>query len=189
MLQNRIKLDRLTGAGSVARVFWQDRSGRQKPPPTRRRLEMVETNYSQLKPQAQWRPGMTMEKISLRKLDKIPCGCRGWPIGRYRRLVTASGYALRQGPKPDPGVEASGTGALRYRSRSPERIEVVVQNRAAGRHLRRWQEERLANGGGRYLKDIDIPAAKKRPAMACTAGDVQLFVSPAIGGAMVGGNG
>ncbi len=61
----------------VAQVF--GKTGKAETATDSAPLEMVETTI-QLKPQDQWRPGMTMEKI-VDELDK-PCVCRaGEPVG------------------------------------------------------------------------------------------------------------
>ncbi len=71
MLQKTDKL--IMAVPEVARVF--GKTGKAETATDSAPLEMVETTI-QLKPQDQWRPGMTMEKI-VDELDK-PCVCQGW---------------------------------------------------------------------------------------------------------------
>jgi Cu(I)/Ag(I) efflux system membrane protein CusA/SilA len=63
---------------------------------------MVETTI-QLKPQDQWRPGMTMDKIiaELDKTVRLP----GWRICGFRRFVTVSTCSYDQKPI---GIKVSG---------------------------------------------------------------------------------
>lgn len=83
MLQKTDKL--IMAVPEVARVF--GKTGKAETATDSAPLEMVETTI-QLKPQDQWRPGMTMEKI-VDELDKT-VRLRGWRTCGCRRSATAS---------------------------------------------------------------------------------------------------
>ncbi len=83
MLQKTDKL--IMSVPEVARVF--GKTGKAETATDSAPLEMVETTI-QLKPQEQWRPGMTMDKI-IEELDntvRLP----GWRICGCRQFVTVS---------------------------------------------------------------------------------------------------
>ena len=83
MLQKTDKL--IMTVPEVARVF--GKTGKAETATDSAPLEMVETTI-QLKPQDQWRPGMTMERSS--RSWTRPCACRGWRTCGCRRSATAS---------------------------------------------------------------------------------------------------
>ncbi|RXY30024.1 hypothetical protein DD577_27145 [Klebsiella pneumoniae] len=136
--------------------------------------EMVETTI-QLKPQDQWRPGMTMEKIveELDKTVRLPGLANLW-VPPIRNRIDM----LSTGIKSPIGIKVSGTN-LADIDAIAEQIEVVARSVPG---VTSALAERLV--GGRYL-NIDIHR-EKAARYGMTVGDVQLFVSSAIGGAMVG---
>ncbi|HBZ2321328.1 TPA: CusA/CzcA family heavy metal efflux RND transporter [Klebsiella pneumoniae] len=137
-------------------------------------LAMVETTI-QLKPQDQWRPGMTMEKIveELDKTVRLPGLANLW-VPPIRNRIDM----LSTGIKSPIGIKVSGTN-LADIDAIAEQIEVVARSVPG---VTSALAERLV--GGRYL-NIDIHR-EKAARYGMTVGDVQLFVSSAIGGAMVG---
>lgn len=137
-------------------------------------LEMVETTI-QLKPQDQWRPGMTLDKI-IEELDetvRLPGLANLW-VPPIRNRIDM----LSTGIKSPIGIKVSGTvlSDIDVTAQSIEEAAKTVPGVVSA------LAERLE--GGRYL-DIDINR-EKAARYGMTVGDVQLFVSSAIGGAMVG---
>lgn len=169
MLQKTDKL--IMAVPEVARVF--GKTGKAETATDSAPLEMVETTI-QLKPQDQWRPGMTMEKIvdELDKTVRLP----GWRTCGCRRSATASTCS-------PPASRARS--ALRFPALTADIDAIAGQIEGVARSVPGVTSalaERLV--GGRYL-DIDIQR-EKAARYGMTVGDVQLFVSSAIGGAMVG---
>lgn len=137
-------------------------------------LEMVETTI-QLKPEDQWRPGMTLDKI-IEELDttvRLPGLANLW-VPPIRNRIDM----LSTGIKSPIGIKVSGT-VLADIDSTAQRIETVVKTVPG---VVSALAERLE--GGRYI-DVDINR-EKASRYGMTVGDVQLFVSSAIGGAMVG---
>ena len=137
-------------------------------------LEMIETTI-QLKPQDQWRPGMTLDKI-IDELDatvRLPGLANLW-VPPIRNRIDM----LSTGIKSPIGIKVSGT-SLADIDDAAQRIETVAKTVPG---VVSALAERLE--GGRYI-DVDIDR-QKAARYGMTVGDVQLFVSSAIGGAMVG---
>lgn len=137
-------------------------------------LEMVETTI-QLKPEDQWRPGMTLDKI-IEELDttvRLPGLANLW-VPPIRNRIDM----LSTGIKSPIGIKVSGT-VLSDIDETAQQIENVAKTVPG---VVSALAERL--GGGRYI-DVDIHR-EKASRYGMTVGDVQLFVSSAIGGAMVG---
>lgn len=137
-------------------------------------LEMVETTI-QLKPQDQWRPGMTLDKI-IEELDetvRLPGLANLW-VPPIRNRIDM----LSTGIKSPIGIKVSGTvlSDIDVTAQSIEEAAKTVPGVVSA------LAERLE--GGRYI-DVDINR-EKAARYGMTVGDVQLFVSSAIGGAMVG---
>ncbi|WP_200550092.1 efflux RND transporter permease subunit, partial [Klebsiella pneumoniae] len=170
MLQKTDKL--IMTVPEVARVF--GKTGKAETATDSAPLEMVETTI-QLKPQDQWRPGMTMEKIveELDKTVRLPGLANLW-VPPIRNRIDM----LSTGIKSPIGIKVSGTN-LADIDAIAEQIEGVARSVPG---VTSALAERLV--GGRYL-DIDIHR-EKAARYGMTVGDVQLFVSSAIGGAMVG---
>lgn len=137
-------------------------------------LEMVETTI-QLKPQAQWRPGMTIDKIidALDKTVRLPGLANLW-VPPIRNRIDM----LSTGIKSPIGIKVSGT-VLADIDTTAQRIEAIAKTVPG---VVSALAERLE--GGRYI-DVDIHRVKAAR-YGMTVGDVQLFVSSAIGGATVG---
>ncbi|MCP6002424.1 efflux RND transporter permease subunit, partial [Klebsiella pneumoniae] len=129
----------------------------------------------QLKPQDQWRPGMTMEKIvdELDKTVRLPGLANLW-VPPIRNRIDM----LSTGIKSPIGIKVSGTNLADIDAIAGQ-IEGVARSVPG---VTSALAERLV--GGRYL-NIDIHR-EKAARYGMTVGDVQLFVSSAIGGAMVG---
>ncbi|MCK7333908.1 Cu(+)/Ag(+) efflux RND transporter permease subunit SilA [Enterobacter kobei] len=137
-------------------------------------LEMVETTI-QLKPEDQWRPGMTIDKI-IDELDntvRLPGLANLW-VPPIRNRIDM----LSTGIKSPIGIKVSGT-VLSDIDTTAQRIEAVAKTVPG---VVSALAERLE--GGRYI-DVDINR-EKAARYGMTVGDVQLFVSSAIGGATVG---
>lgn len=133
-------------------------------------IEMLETTI-QLKPQAEWRPGMTIEKI-IRDLDevvKLPGLVNVWvqPI-RNRIDMLATGIKSPVGIKVT-GPDLSVLGAI------SEQVEALIKTIPGTTSV--YAERPL---GGRYI-DVDI----NRLAIArygLNISDIQEMISMAIGG-------
>ncbi|QAU94315.1 CusA/CzcA family heavy metal efflux RND transporter (plasmid) [Escherichia coli] len=137
-------------------------------------LEMMETTI-QLKPEDQWRPGMTIDKI-IEELDRtvrLPGLANLW-VPPIRNRIDM----LSTGIKSPIGIKVSGTvlSDIDVTAQSIEAVAKTVPGVVSA------LAERLE--GGRYI-DVDINR-EKASRYGMTVGDVQLFVSSAIGGAMVG---
>nr|WP_283318503.1 CusA/CzcA family heavy metal efflux RND transporter [Edwardsiella anguillarum]WHQ33449.1 CusA/CzcA family heavy metal efflux RND transporter [Edwardsiella anguillarum] len=156
----------------VASVF--GKSGKAESATDSAPLEMIETTI-QLKPQDQWRPGMTMDKI-IAELDatvRLPGLANLW-VPPIRNRIDM----LSTGIKSPIGIKVSDT-VLGDIDVTAQRIEAVAKGVPG---VVSALAERLE--GGRYL---DIQIQRQRAARyGMTVADVQLFVSSAIGGAMVG---
>jgi Cu(I)/Ag(I) efflux system membrane protein CusA/SilA len=156
----------------VARVF--GKAGRAESATDPAPLEMFETTI-QLKPRAQWRDGMTPQKL-VDELDaavKVPGLANIWiPPIRNRIDMLATGI------KSPIGVKVSGTD-LAAIDRIATRIEQVAKSVPG---VNSALAERLT--GGRYLDvDIDRAAAAR---YGLNIADVQAVVSGAIGGEAIG---
>ena len=148
----------------VARVF--GKAGRADSATDPAPMEMFETTI-QFKPQDQWRPGMTMEKL-VEELDRavqVPGLANLWiPPIRNRIDMLATGI------KSPIGVKVAGSDLARI-DKVTEQVERIARD-----------AERLT--GGRYI-DVDIDrAAAARYGLSIT--DVQAIVAGAIGGATIG---
>jgi len=137
-------------------------------------LEMFETTI-RFKPQGQWRPGMTQEKL-IEELDarvKVPGLANFWiPPIRNRIDMLATGI------KSPVGIKVAGSDLAEI-DRTSKRIEQVVKTVPG---VASALAERLT--GGRYI-DVDI----NRVAAArygLNVADVQAVVSGAIGGESIG---
>ena len=137
-------------------------------------LEMVETTV-QLKPRAQWRPGMTPEKLveELDNLVKLPGLSNIWiPPIRNRIDMLATGI------KSPLGIKVAGNDLAEI-ERAAEAIERVVKDIPG---VTSAFAERVT--GGRYIEvNVDREAAAR---FGLSVMDVQSVVSAAIGGENVG---
>lgn len=156
----------------VARVF--GKTGKAETATDSAPLEMVETTI-QLKPEDQWRPGMTMDKIiaELDKTVRLPGLVNLW-VPPIRNRIDM----LSTGIKSPIGIKVSGT-VLADIDALSEQIEVVARTVPG---VTSALAERLV--GGRYL-NVDIQR-EKAARYGMTPADVQLFITSAVGGAMVG---
>ncbi|WP_300001707.1 CusA/CzcA family heavy metal efflux RND transporter [uncultured Cedecea sp.] len=137
-------------------------------------LEMLETTI-QLKPQSEWRPGMTPEKI-IEELDKtvrLPGLANLW-VSPIRNRIDM----LSTGIKSPIGIKVSGN-VLADLDETAQRIEEVARQVPG---VTSALAERLE--GGRYIT-VDINR-EKAARYGMTIDDVQLFVSSAIGGMQTG---
>jgi len=156
----------------VARVF--GKAGRADSATDPAPLEMFETTI-RFKPRAQWRPGMTPEKL-VEELDRtvqVPGLANLWiPPIRNRIDMLATGI------KSPIGVKVAGTDLARIdaATQAVERVAKAVPGVASA------LAERLA--GGRYVDvDIDRAAAAR---YGLNIADVQAIVAGAVGGRTVG---
>jgi Cu(I)/Ag(I) efflux system membrane protein CusA/SilA len=137
-------------------------------------LEMFETTI-QFKPQSQWRPGMTPEKLveELDRTVKVPGLANVWvPPIRNRIDMLATGI------KSPIGVKVSGSN-LADLDRIAHDVETVAKGVPG---VSSALAERLT--GGRYVDvDIDRAAAGR---FGLNIADVQAIISGAIGGDNVG---
>ncbi|ENZ6047306.1 CusA/CzcA family heavy metal efflux RND transporter [Escherichia coli] len=170
MLQKTDKL--IMSVPEVARVF--GKTGKAETATDSAPLEMVETTI-QLKPQDQWRPGMTMDKI-IEELDntvRLPGLANLW-VPPIRNRIDM----LSTGIKSPIGIKVSGT-VLADIDAMAEQIEEVARTVPG---VASALAERLE--GGRYI-NVEINR-EKAARYGMTVADVQLFVTSAVGGAMVG---
>jgi len=137
-------------------------------------LEMFETTI-QFKPRAQWRPGMTPDRIveELDRVVKVPGLSNVWvPPIRNRIDMLATGI------KSPVGIKVAGAD-LATIDRLTGQIEVAVKSVPG---VSSALAERLT--GGRYVDvDVDRAAAAR---FGLNVADVQAIVSTAIGGDNVG---
>jgi copper/silver efflux system protein len=156
----------------VASVF--GKAGRAETATDPAPLEMFETTI-QLKPRAEWRPGMTPDKLveELDRVVRVPGLSNIWvPPIRNRIDMLATGV------KSPVGVKVAGTD-LSEIDRIAAEIERAVKDVPG---VSSALAERL--GGGRYIDiDIDRDAAAR---YGLNVADVQGVVSAAIGGENVG---
>lgn len=137
-------------------------------------MEMLETTI-QLKPEDQWRPGMTIDKI-IEQLDqrvRLPGLANLW-VPPIRNRIDM----LSTGIKSPIGIKVSGA-LLADLDETAQRIAEVAK-RVPG--VTSALAERLE--GGRYIT-VDIQR-EKAARYGMTIADVQLFVTTAIGGAKAG---
>ena len=137
-------------------------------------LEMFETTI-RFKPQSEWRPGMTQEKL-IEELDarvRVPGLANFWiPPIRNRIDMLATGI------KSPVGIKVAGSNLAEI-DQTSKRIEQVVKTVPG---VASALAERLT--GGRYI-DVDINrAAAARYGL--NVADVQAVVSGAIGGESIG---
>jgi Cu(I)/Ag(I) efflux system membrane protein CusA/SilA len=137
-------------------------------------LEMFETTI-QFKPQEQWRPGMTQEKLveELDRVVRVPGLTNIWiPPIRNRIDMLATGI------KSPIGVKVAGTNLTEIDA-ATQAVERVVKDVPG---VSSALAERLT--GGRYIDvDIDRKAAAR---YGLNIDDVQSIVAGAIGGENVG---
>ncbi|OYW25466.1 MAG: CusA/CzcA family heavy metal efflux RND transporter, partial [Caulobacter sp. 12-67-6] len=137
-------------------------------------LEMFETTI-RLRPQSEWRPGMTPERIvaELDRIVRVPGLTNVWvPPIRNRIDMLATGV------KSPIGVKLSGVdlASLDTAARTVEQLAKTVEGVSSA------AAERAASG--RYLDiDIDRVAASR---LGLNIADVQEIVSGAIGGESIG---
>ena len=170
MLQTTDKL--IMTVPEVARVF--GKTGKAETATDPAPLEMVETTI-QLKPEDQWRPGMTMDKIvaELDKTVRLPGLANLW-VPPIRNRIDM----LSTGIKSPIGIKVSGR-VLADIDATAEQIEGVARTVPG---VTSALAERLA--GGRY---INVEIQRDRAARyGMTPADVQLFITSAVGGAMIG---
>jgi Cu(I)/Ag(I) efflux system membrane protein CusA/SilA len=137
-------------------------------------LEMSETTV-QFKPRAEWRPGMTMDKL-IAELDarmRLP-GVANVFVPPIRNRIDM----LATGIKSPVGIKVAGTDATVI-DRVARNIEQAVKNVPG---VTSALAERLT--GGRYIEiDIDREAAAR---YGMRIADVQSVISAAIGGETIG---
>ncbi len=133
-------------------------------------LTMIET-FIRLKPQEQWRPGMTAEKLrkELDGLVKFPGLTNAWVMPIKTRIDM-----LSTGIKTPVGVKVAGP-SLKDIEKIGKRLEEVLPQVAGTASV---YSERVA--GGRYVKvDIDRERAAR---FGLNIADIQDVVRTAIGG-------
>ena len=156
----------------VASVF--GKAGRAETATDPAPLEMFETTI-QFKPQSEWRPGMTPEKLveELDRTVRVPGLTNIWiPPIRNRIDMLATGV------KSPIGVKVAGThlAAIDRATQAIERVAKTVPGVSSA------LAERLS--GGRYVEiDIDRVAAAR---FGLNINDVQSVVSSAVGGEAIG---
>lgn len=170
MLQKTDKLIRTVP--EVATVF--GKAGRADTATDSAPLEMIETTI-QLKPESEWRPGMTMEKIidELDKTVRLPGLANLWVIPIRNRIDM-----LSTGVKSPIGIKVSGQsladidGAAEQIEEAAKTVPGVVSAIA----------ERLT--GGRYV-EVSVDRLKAAR-WGLTVAGVQSYVKSAVGGEMAG---
>lgn len=170
LLQNTDKL--IKTVPEVATVF--GKAGRAETATDSAPMEMIETTI-QLKPVEEWRPGMTLDKI-IEELDetvRFPGVANLW-VPPIRNRIDM----LSTGVKSPIGIKVSGTNIAEIDATALEIQDIAKQVPGVVSAL----AERLT--GGRYI-DIDIKR-EQAARYGMSINDVQLFVSSAIGGEMLG---
>lgn len=170
MLQKTDKLIRTVP--EVATVF--GKAGRADTATDSAPLEMIETTI-QLKPESEWRPGMTMEKIidELDKTVRLPGLTNLWVMPIRNRIDM-----LSTGVKSPIGIKVSGQsladidGAAEQIEEAAKTVPGVVSAIA----------ERLT--GGRYV-EVSVDRLKAAR-WGLTVAGVQSYVKSAVGGEMAG---
>ena len=170
MLQKTDKLIRTVP--EVATVF--GKAGRADTATDSAPLEMIETTI-QLKPESEWRPGMTMEKIidELDKTVRLPGLANLWVMPIRNRIDM-----LSTGVKSPIGIKVSGQsladidGAAEQIEEAAKMVPGVVSAIA----------ERLT--GGRYV-EVSVDRLKAAR-WGLTVAGVQSYVKSAVGGEMAG---
>lgn len=170
MLQKTDKLIRTVP--EVATVF--GKAGRADTATDSAPLEMIETTI-QLKPESEWRPGMTMEKIidELDKTVRLPGLGNLWVMPIRNRIDM-----LSTGVKSPIGIKVSGQsladidGAAEQIEEAAKTVPGVVSAIA----------ERLT--GGRYV-EVSVDRLKAAR-WGLTVAGVQSYVKSAVGGEMAG---
>lgn len=170
MLQKTDKLIR--AVPEVATVF--GKAGRADTATDSAPLEMIETTI-QLKPESEWRPGMTMEKIidELDKTVRLPGLANLWVMPIRNRIDM-----LSTGVKSPIGIKVSGQsladidGAAEQIEEAARTVPGVVSAIA----------ERLT--GGRYV-EVSVDRLKAAR-WGLTVAGVQSYVKSAVGGEMAG---
>ena len=170
MLQKTDKLIRTVP--EVATVF--GKAGRADTATDSAPLEMIETTI-QLKPESEWRPGMTMEKIidELDKTVRLPGLANLWVMLIRNRIDM-----LSTGVKSPIGIKVSGQsladidGAAEQIEEAAKTVPGVVSAIA----------ERLT--GGRYV-EVSVDRLKAAR-WGLTVAGVQSYVKSAVGGEMAG---
>lgn len=170
MLQKTDKLIRTVP--EVATVF--GKAGRADTATDSAPLEMIETTI-QLKPESEWRPGMTMEKIidELDKTVRLPGLANLWVMPIRNRIDM-----LSTGVKSPIGIKVSGQsladidGAAEQIEEATKTVPGVVSAIA----------ERLT--GGRYV-EVSVDRLKAAR-WGLTVAGVQSYVKSAVGGEMAG---
>ena len=170
MLQKTDKLIRTVP--EVATVF--GKAGRADTATDSAPLEMIETTI-QLKPEREWRPGMTMEKIidELDKTVRLPGLANLWVMPIRNRIDM-----LSTGVKSPIGIKVSGQsladidGAAEQIEEAAKTVPGVVSAIA----------ERLT--GGRYV-EVSVDRLKAAR-WGLTVAGVQSYVKSAVGGEMAG---
>lgn len=170
MLQKTDKLIRTVP--EVATVF--GKAGRADTATDSAPLEMIETTI-QLKPESEWRPGMTMEKIidELDKTVRLPGLANLWVMPIRNRIDM-----LSTGVKSPIGIKVSGQsladidGAAEQIEEAAKTVPGVVSAIA----------ERLT--GGRYV-EVSVDRLKAAR-WGLTVVGVQSYVKSAVGGEMAG---
>lgn len=133
-------------------------------------LTMIET-FIQLKPKAQWREGMTLEKLKkeLDGLVKFPGLTNAWVMPIKTRIDM-----LATGIKTPVGIKVAGPN-LSEIQKIGQQIEVLLKDVPGTASV---YSERVA--GGRYIK-VDINR-EKAARYSLNIADVQQVVATAIGG-------
>jgi len=136
-------------------------------------LTMIETTI-QLKPESEWRPGMTMDKLKreLDELVKFPGLTNAWVMPIKTRIDMIS-----TGIKTPLGIKITGQD-LKVIQKIGEELEQVIKTVPGTASV---FAERVA--GGRYI-DIDI---NRRAAarLGLNIADIQEVISKAVGGSTV----
>ena len=170
MLQKTDKLIRTVP--EVATVF--GKAGRADTATDSAPLEMIETTI-QLKPESEWRPGMTMEKIidELDKTVRLPGLANLWVMPIRNRIDM-----LSTGVKSPIGIKVSGQ-SLADIDGAAEQIEEAAKTVPG---VVSAIPERLT--GGRYV-EVSVDRLKAAR-WGLTVAGVQSYVKSAVGGEMAG---
>ncbi|EJJ5426153.1 CusA/CzcA family heavy metal efflux RND transporter [Escherichia coli] len=166
MLQKTDKL--IMSVPEVARVF--GKTGKAETATDSAPLEMVETTI-QLKPQEQWRPGMTMDKI-IEELDntvRLPGLANLW-VPPIRNRIDM----LSTGIKSPIGIKVSGTVLADIDAMVGETVEGIARYPINLRYPQSWRDSPQA------LRQLPILTPMKQQITLADVADVKVSTGPSM---------
>ncbi|MFZ5654535.1 MAG: efflux RND transporter permease subunit [Pseudomonadota bacterium] len=160
----------------VERVF--GKAGRSTSPTDPAPLEMIETNIM-LKPQREWREGMTWDKL----IGELDAALRfpGMPNIWWMPIQTRT-EMLATGIRSAIGIKVFGPELSTIEKTAVEIEQALLEDERTAPHTRSAFAERASGG---YFLDFDIDRAAAAR-FGLNVGDVQTVIEAAMGGVRVG---